>query len=51
VVLGQGSKSHEAAGIHQALQQYYGCVAADRASAAGGDADDGIPQRLEGKIE
>jgi hypothetical protein len=40
VVLGQGNKSHEATGIHQAFQQHCGCMAADRASAASGDAGD-----------
>src|SRR6516165_10104306 len=45
VVLGQGSKSHEAAGIHQAFQQHYSCMAADRASATSGGAGDRIPQQ------
>jgi hypothetical protein len=40
VVLGQGGKSHEAAGIHQAFQQHRSCMAADRASTASGDAGD-----------
>jgi len=37
-----GSKSHEAAGIHQAFQQHGGRIAADSASAAGGNAGDRI---------
>jgi len=32
-----GDKSHEAAGIHQTFQQHGNCMAADRASAAGGE--------------
>ena len=40
-----GKQSHEAAGIHQAFQQHRSCMAADRASAAGGDAGDRISQQ------
>src|SRR5215471_9779412 len=44
-----GKQSHEAAGIHQAFQQHGSCMAADRASAAGGDAGDRIAQRRLGR--
>ena len=43
-----GSKSHEAAGIHQAFHQHGSCMAAGRASAAGGDAGGRVSQTQQG---